>query len=320
MDAPSTVRDADGGSQGEAGASSGAWQRRHVPSLLVGLAWLLIIGSGLALHLAADAGGRHRWALPHTTPRLPSRRRLQQQLPKPGTFGGPGSCEESGMCSLGKLGVYVGEIDSTKGLKAALQAASYKNEVFLVVFGTINPEMAMNFGGCCTRSRVSSVGSRHWAVVGALYCGTALHGPVGFDSRRGPGWMLPMVAALPAGTGLACCASPPPPPHASCPSHAGPHAWSPPDTPLEPCCPCAPAAAEMWRVGLGNLMLMGANEAACSPVKTHFPNVTCVWSDAEWFPKNVSLPAWTPPSPSHPPHCVAAGGWGGGVREQPQPH
>ena len=56
------------------------------------------------------------------------------------------SCLESGYCSLGKLPEpYVGEVDSTEGLRAALKSAAYKKEVFLIMMG----EGLMGAGGGC---------------------------------------------------------------------------------------------------------------------------------------------------------------------------
>ena len=55
-------------------------------------------------------------------------------------------CLKSGYCSLGKTRAYVGEVDSTEGLQAALEATAYKKEIFLIAFGTVNPGMALNFG------------------------------------------------------------------------------------------------------------------------------------------------------------------------------
>ena len=54
----------------------------------------------------------------------------------PQTAGLP--CQESGYCSVGKLVPYVGEVDSTQGLRAAANASSYKKEVIL-----------LTIGGCC---------------------------------------------------------------------------------------------------------------------------------------------------------------------------
>eukprot|EP00887_Chlorella_sp_A99_P000287 scaffold13.g287.t1 len=45
-------------------------------------------------------------------------------------------CLESGYCSLGRVGpAYVGEVDSTEGLRAALRACAFKREVALVTIG-----------------------------------------------------------------------------------------------------------------------------------------------------------------------------------------
>eukprot|EP00887_Chlorella_sp_A99_P003475 scaffold7.g3475.t1 len=63
-----------------------------------------------------------------------------------GQSGGKLSCEESGMCSIGKLGPpYVGEVDSTQGFKKALAAAAFKKEVVLAAHGDISPDIGMNF-------------------------------------------------------------------------------------------------------------------------------------------------------------------------------
>ena len=70
---------------------------------------------------------------------------------------------------------------------------------------------------------------------------------------------------------------------------SGGKAWGTKAWLLTPATPVPPAAAaSAWKVGLANVMLQGANEKSCEPIKTHYPNTTCVWSDAEWYPPKVS--------------------------------
>ena len=45
-------------------------------------------------------------------------------------------CAASGMCSLGTSREYVGELASNEGLRAALQAVAYKQEVVVVAGGS----------------------------------------------------------------------------------------------------------------------------------------------------------------------------------------
>ncbi|EFN57003.1 hypothetical protein CHLNCDRAFT_143657 [Chlorella variabilis] len=98
-------------------------------------------------------------------------------------------CRESGYCSVGRLQAYVGEVDSTEGLKAALEACSYKKDFFLLTIGSGGHLLGMNF------------------VVGA------------------------------------------------------------------------------WKLGLANVMLHATSNESCAKLAAAgYHNVTCVWSDREWFP------------------------------------
>ena len=46
-------------------------------------------------------------------------------------------CLESGYCSAGKLEPYVGEVDSTEGLRKAAAAAHYKRDIILLALGEL---------------------------------------------------------------------------------------------------------------------------------------------------------------------------------------
>lgn len=55
------------------------------------------------------------------------------------------ACERSGYCSLGRVGPhYVGEADSTQGLRAALTAAAFKREVIMITIGDTSDVLGFN--------------------------------------------------------------------------------------------------------------------------------------------------------------------------------
>ncbi|EFN51412.1 hypothetical protein CHLNCDRAFT_55126 [Chlorella variabilis] len=54
-------------------------------------------------------------------------------------------CRESGYCSVGKLQAYVGEVDSTEGFKAMLNASCYKKECIMLTIGTSAHLLGVNF-------------------------------------------------------------------------------------------------------------------------------------------------------------------------------
>eukprot|EP00887_Chlorella_sp_A99_P004971 scaffold4.g4971.t1 len=116
-----------------------------MPRLTAAACYLLALVASVAAicqGLAPGAGRTSAW----------SRRRLAEELQQATrTLGGEGSaadallCAESGMCSIGKLGPpYIGEVDSTEGLKKVLAAAAFKQEVIIASHGNMAPNLAMN--------------------------------------------------------------------------------------------------------------------------------------------------------------------------------
>lgn len=107
------------------------------------------LGGRAAGNDAADSIGKRTWA-----EELDASRQAEAGGAAAGAATGPDvgvtpklPCMASGYCSVGKMGEpYIGEVDSTAGLKAALKAAAYKRDVFMLTIGDRDHVMGMNFG------------------------------------------------------------------------------------------------------------------------------------------------------------------------------